>query len=95
MDDIAPRLDTATKEEHDRILEEHLLEVSVRELNVAVENHFLPLMMIPEAVDYSVNHQSRYSSTSLRVPPAQWLTYAKAICSRVLEFGLAKPFSAQ
>ena len=55
----APGLDLVTKEEHDRILEEHLLEVSIKEYEVAKANYFLPLMMIPEAAAYSLDHQSR------------------------------------
>ena len=61
----APGLDQVTKEEHDRILEEHLLEVSIKEYEVAKANYFLPLMMIPEAAAYSLDYQSRSPASSI------------------------------
>ena len=46
-------------EEHERILEEHLLETSLREVQAAVANRFIPLMMVPEAAEFSAQHQTR------------------------------------
>lgn len=50
-------------EQHTQTLEEHLLEISKREVDVAIANQFLPLMMIPEAAEFSAHQQTRYSQT--------------------------------
>jgi hypothetical protein len=51
---------TEAKRREEALLEEHLMESSVREVEVALANRFLPLMMLPEAAQYSADHQTRY-----------------------------------
>ena len=48
------------------MLEEHLLETSLREVQTAAENRFIPLMMVPEAAEFSAQHQTR------RTPSLTW-----------------------
>ena len=55
-------------EEHERILEEHLLETSLREVQAAAANRFIPLMMVPEAAEFSAQHQTR------QAPALTWQT---------------------
>ena len=49
------------EEAHQQTLEEHLLDISRKEVDVALENQFLPLMMIPEAAEFSAEQQTRYT----------------------------------
>lgn len=48
-------------EAHEQILEEHLMEASQKEVDVAMAHQFLPLMMIPEAAEFSAEQQTRYT----------------------------------
>lgn len=47
------------EEAHQQTLEEHLLETSRKEVDVALANSFLPLMMVPEAAEFSAEQQTR------------------------------------
>lgn len=49
----------ADDETHEQVLEQHLIDTSVMEIRVALDNRFLPLMMVPEAAAYSAAHQTR------------------------------------
>lgn len=40
------------------ILEDHLLSDSKLEIATALDNGFIPLMMVPEAAEYSATHQT-------------------------------------
>lgn len=45
--------------QHKQTLEEHLMETSRKEVDVALANQFLPLMLVPEAAEYSADQQTR------------------------------------
>lgn len=54
------------EEAHQQTLKEHLLETSRKEVDVALANQFLPLMMVPEAAEFSAEQQTRYRHCLLR-----------------------------